>query len=123
MKYIIDRTKWLRGEGSGASKLLRPSDGKMCCLGMVALQCGLDMRQIMDRGEPKSCSLVDPKSEALWPSWMGIDKVAVGDGYDDNHPVAAAMICNDSRQIEDHDREAQLSAIFAQHGDELTFIN
>jgi hypothetical protein len=40
MKLIIDRNKWLRGEGDEDSYLLRSSDGKMCCLGFLAKECG-----------------------------------------------------------------------------------
>lgn len=37
----IDRAAWLRGEGGILSFLLRPSDGKMCCLGFYAEACGM----------------------------------------------------------------------------------
>jgi hypothetical protein len=33
MKLTVDRKTWLRGEGDRVSRLLRPSDGQMCCLG------------------------------------------------------------------------------------------
>lgn len=36
-KLIIDRSRWLRGEGCDASYLLRPADNKMCCLGFDML--------------------------------------------------------------------------------------
>jgi hypothetical protein len=38
--FTVDRKTWLRGEGSDDSKLLRESDGKMCCLGFACLQLG-----------------------------------------------------------------------------------
>lgn len=52
MKLIIDRTKWYRGWPTGA-RLLRPEDGKMCCLGFYGLACGLTEEEIRDQGEPK----------------------------------------------------------------------
>lgn len=44
---VINRKKWLHGEGGGRSYLLREKDGKMCCLGFRALQCGATKKQIM----------------------------------------------------------------------------
>lgn len=35
MKLTIDRSKWLRGDPN--SMLLRPTDGRMCCLGFLGL--------------------------------------------------------------------------------------
>lgn len=52
MKLVIDRSKWLRGEGSSNSKLLRESDGKMCCLGFYAKQCGYTDEEILQRAAP-----------------------------------------------------------------------
>lgn len=51
MKVIIDRTRWLRGEPH-KSKLLRESDGKMCCLGFHALACGYTEEQIASKSTP-----------------------------------------------------------------------
>lgn len=49
MRFILDRKLWLRGGGGWMSRLLRSTDGKMCCLGQLALQCGLTREQIADR--------------------------------------------------------------------------
>lgn len=54
MKVVIDRKRWLRGEGSSTSKLLRSSDGKMCCLGFVCIQAGASETDIMDISSPIS---------------------------------------------------------------------
>jgi len=49
--FKISRKKWLKGEGHIKSYLLRPSDGKMCCVGQVAEQCGLkESRLVGKRG-------------------------------------------------------------------------
>lgn len=48
----IDRKKWLRDEGSRRSKLLRGSDGKMCCLGFYSLACGLKEKDIRNFQSP-----------------------------------------------------------------------
>jgi hypothetical protein len=52
MKLIIDRNLWLRGVGSSLSKLLRSSDGKMCCLGFYGLACGLSSEDIRNQTIP-----------------------------------------------------------------------
>lgn len=40
-ELLIDRDKWLRGEGGWRSYLHRRTDGKMCCLGIHAVSCGI----------------------------------------------------------------------------------
>lgn len=42
MELIIKRPEWLRGEGCAHSYLFRPRDHKMCCLGILAHQCGIE---------------------------------------------------------------------------------
>ncbi len=47
--FTVDRATWLRGEGPIESTLQRPSDGKRCCLGFLALSCGIPADAIQDR--------------------------------------------------------------------------
>lgn len=47
-RVVVDRSKWLRGEGSYKSRLLRPADGRMCCMGSAALAKGLSKDEIRD---------------------------------------------------------------------------
>ena len=51
---VIDRRRWLRGEGSVVSALYRSSDRKMCCLGFACLASGLLVRDIRDHRMPFS---------------------------------------------------------------------
>ncbi len=44
--FEIDRATWLHGEGSLGSYLLRPSDGKMCCLGFLAKASGVSQTDL-----------------------------------------------------------------------------
>ena len=46
LKVVVTRSNWLRGEGPRASCLLRPSDGRMCCLGFVAIARGLTHEEL-----------------------------------------------------------------------------
>ncbi len=45
--FTVDRATWLHGEGSNKSYLRRVEDGKMCCLGFMALACGLPEASIL----------------------------------------------------------------------------
>lgn len=49
IEVTIDRKKWLHGEGTTKSKLLRKSDGKMCCIGFTCLAVGLKPQNIMEK--------------------------------------------------------------------------
>lgn len=53
----IERSKWLRGEGTRDSSLYRPEDGKMCCLGFDALAHGLTLDDIAHCKMPLHVSL------------------------------------------------------------------
>lgn len=50
---VIDRRRWLRGEGPDASRLLRKTDGKMCCLGFVCEAVGVSAERLVNRGTPR----------------------------------------------------------------------
>ncbi len=39
---VLDPTTWLRGEGADVSFLRRPSDEKMCCMGVALAHCGFE---------------------------------------------------------------------------------
>jgi hypothetical protein len=52
VKLMISRKIWLRGEGPSNSKLLRTTDQKMCCLGILLEQSGVDRAHLADRGSP-----------------------------------------------------------------------
>lgn len=41
MKLTIKRKEWLRGEGTERSYLVRKSDNRKCCLGILGIACGL----------------------------------------------------------------------------------
>ncbi len=103
MKFIIDRRVWLRGEGSANSFLLRPADGKMCCMGQVCLQLGvvpadLERRKIMSGEQEMKLT-------------------------SDRCLVNAAYSANDNEFGTDAAREEKLTDIFGTIGHEIEFIN
>lgn len=63
---MIDLKTWLRGEGEEASRLLRPSDLKRCCLGFLGRACGIDDAYMFDKGGP--VSVVASNEREKWPA-------------------------------------------------------
>ena len=102
----IDRAKWLRGDG-GASLLLDPDTGAMCCLGFVCLAMGLPESAIRLRADPAQLEtaarkavprLTAPHQEDLY----GLTPLS-----------ARAIRVNDDRFTADDRREAELVELFA----------
>lgn len=114
MKLVIDRSRWLRGEGSSRSRLLRSSDGKMCCVGFFALACGLTPADILDRSTP----FAQPSSGSAVLDEKFIDP--------DNplrhvNEVSSLYATNDSMHITDASREHGIRGSFRRLGVEVTF--
>jgi hypothetical protein len=110
MNLVIDRKRWLRGEGAHDSKLLRPSDGKMCCLGFYGLACGLSADQICGAGSPRTAL----GGLAMWPAWMRM-------------AAAASHLSDDAADLmeinDDVGDESRIAAIFAKHGVTVRFVD
>jgi hypothetical protein len=117
MKYIIDRTKWLRGEGFEHSKLLREIDQKMCCLGQIALQCGIAGSDLLGTNTPDVVGL------ERFPKWFQTATKTRPPESSRHSDVSKAMMINDERNTTDAEKEKALWSIFLSHGDELEFIN
>ena len=100
------RLTWLRGEGSDKSTLLRSSDGKMCCLGFLALQLGAEESYIKGRDCPgQACKVNWPKSLSLYTG-------------------AQSPLCVELMKINDGSADEQeLTEKFAEANIEVTFIN
>lgn len=110
MKVIIDRSKWLRGEGYLASSLLRVSDQKMCCIGFVCKALGVSETDMA--GVSGSHTLGETGFKL--PEWLttrvrGADLFRAYDANDQDMPES--------------EREARITAIFARHDIEVEFIN
>jgi hypothetical protein len=110
MKLVIDRNKWLRGEGHGESYLLRKSDGKMCCLGFYGIACGIPQSMLVDVTTPSSV-------HDSFNSW--------GDGQwllSRWRHCESLMDTNDLEIIDDNKREKYIAAIFAEHDVQVEFV-
>jgi len=134
MKLIIDRVKWLRGEGDFESMLYRSTDGKMCCLGFLGEMCGVSKEEMTYKKRcraisnsrkfnERSRSELDVKnSENPWPG----DLCFLEDGeYWDNGIVKELYGVNDAsiQYISDSEREDKLTELFGRLGIEVEFIN
>lgn len=112
--YVIDRATWLRGEGAYRSSLLRPEDGKMCCLGQIALQRGYTEEEIRGRADPVGL----PDWNENWPCRSD------DEGYFFLLSTLEEMMeHNDDLKISDELRELDLIELGKELGWDLTFIN
>ena len=116
LKVIVDRTKWLRGEGDIHSKLLT-IDNKMCCLGFAAISAGISRDMITGRTSPAVVAKFFSKEFPL--------KMLVYDTpIPSNNPICKALMCaNDNENILDEEREKEIIKLGKEVGIEFEFIN
>ncbi len=107
--FTIDRSTWLHGEGTERSMLLR-GDGKMCCLGSLALACDIPRDSILGRTSPLNLSYA-----------MGRRLPEPFQSYGWNSVPLRIIRVNDTEDIADGDREKQLTDSFQSIGIEVTF--
>lgn len=114
--FTIDRKTWLRGEGGEASALLRPGDGKMCCLGSYSLACGVSARSI--KSKQAVSQMADRPMQMDW--LVEVDKRI---GNFSSCESASLMTTNDDRYLPDYKRESDIIKKFAEQGITVTFVN
>lgn len=137
MDLVIDRSKWMRGEEK-PGKLLRKSDGKMCCLGFFSLACGLKPDEIIELGEPqepfehapgRSHEDIPPAMAFLInvgeeePDWDEDGEFAPTRRLQVSKSGETLMGLNDDTVIAESDREEQIAGVFAMHGVRVTFVD
>ena len=132
MQVTIDRSKWLRGEGSPGSRLIRERDKKQCCIGFVCLTAGIPANGILGRGSPMQ---VDIYKLGPWDFKQDNDTMfaafALNDAIDGHRPDSGGLTSNallrtkglDGEIVDDADREARLTKFLATVGIELTFVD
>src|SRR5688572_2085074 len=67
-KFQISLAKWLRGEGSDHSSLLRPIDGKQCCVGFYLEACGISRDLLYDKLTAHGIARRGGRGDV--PSWL-----------------------------------------------------
>jgi hypothetical protein len=131
LKLTIDRAKWGRGTGKG--RLLR--DGKMCCLGFLARECGLGPKSISGVEVPSDLGRYDKNTDTTTPRkvrrhqdvWNTLlVKIKPREPFKDamkcGDAEAVLVTINDSTDLTPARRERLLTKEFAKIGVEVTFI-
>lgn len=124
IKVYIDRSRWLRGEGPEDSRLLRSTDGKMCCLGFCLLELGKTEDEIRDVPAPLETKRILQGKPEDFVECPGIGtRLLTKQGTLYIYPtgVAGAMEVNDAADLDEPTREAHLSELMVQVGIELVF--
>jgi hypothetical protein len=120
MKFVINRSKWRCG-GDALNKIglgdtfLLNKEGYMCCLGQIALQCGLPADLILNVLEPVDTHmLVEPLTgKAFSPyNFMACQNTVLSKD---------AMMINDDPELTKAEREEALIRLFASNEIELEF--
>jgi hypothetical protein len=121
--FYVSRARWLRGEGSQNSRLLRPSDGKMCCLGFYGRACGIPSEQLENAGAPDELVgyyETTVKYRDFWPKWVLQEPEDLG--YRMTAATTRAMEVNDDDELGAVEREETLAELFKSVGVELVFV-
>jgi hypothetical protein len=111
-KLVIDRAKWLRGKDD--SYLLRPTDGKMCCLGFYAESCGFSLDDLSGKTYPSALVTDSQIPEAM--RWL------VTDEYEDTTTCMSLARINDDAGLNEPIREKRVAEEFAINGIEVEFV-
>lgn len=117
---VIDRMVWARGASFGKHGNLlyvatRPIHN-MCCLGILAEQCGVPKAQLLEVVTPAG---IDPLPIVL--NFL-VQKSACDVMHPANSPVAELLMhANDSDVMTDDEREVIITTTLAEHGFAVTF--
>jgi len=107
---VIDRSRWLRGEGADKSFLHRPEDGKQCCLGFYLRSCRVPLRELRGAAIPSDLETVP--SQAAW----------LDDGHGRSEECQRLMTVNDAYDLPDAEREEKIRKTFAEHKVKVRFV-
>lgn len=126
MKLVISRKKWLRGEGSAESYLLRVDDRKMCCIGIYLNELGVDVSEL--EGNGSACNIADRRGINFLPEearWLVNIPLKNGNRSAHNTSIAADLMhINDEKQnlTTEDKREQRIKELFAIQGIEVEFV-
>jgi hypothetical protein len=113
MKFTIDRSKWLRGEDAKDgldSYLLRPSDGKQCCVGIYLSAIGFLDDELHGRTEDTELRHhFSEESDHQVPHWLCAESEVYG--------------INDSSALSEPERERRIAERFAAGGVTVEFVD
>lgn len=136
MRFEVDRAKWFQGHGTAISALLltkaavdEPEDeGKMCCLGFRALECGHSEDEIRGVQMPHMLRSAVEHSEdwgafiQKYPTIKHPDQKNTA-LHGEGTPLALAIaLVNDNQELSHDSKEAILRQLFRVAGDEIVFV-
>lgn len=126
-KVVIDRAKWLRGQGIGHG-LLANDNGCLCFLGWIGLACGIPLDEMKNKATPED---VYPEK---WPEAIVFYN---DDEYFDTGTTNLISRSNDrkyfleglmefhsypKKEVSDDKREKELTGIVQPFGFDVTFV-
>lgn len=122
MKLVIEEKNWLRAGGPGSGYLL-DKDGKMCCLGFYAKQCGYTDKDILYKGGPAS---INDGEKSEFSSNNPIRRLLRSNDnviFETNNGICwSLMHTNDDCTITDEVRKQNITEIFKEIGVEVEFV-
>jgi hypothetical protein len=115
LKVIVDRERWLRGEGSNASALYR-EDGKMCCMGFAAIAAGYKKSDLLGLKSIHSLEIATRQRVIVAPENCSITEDENNLKY---HPL---YVQNDAGLTTDAEKEETLIRMGKKVGIEFSFV-
>jgi hypothetical protein len=106
-KTVVKRSEWLRGNGGG--RLLN-DEGMKCCLGFRCEQAGIPLDNLRGKQLP-----YEVKGKSKLPWWLRSVNL--------EGKASQAAIANDAHSLTDEEREAEITEIFKNQGEEIEFID
>ncbi len=118
MKFVIDRNKWLRGEGAPRSFLLRSDDQKMCCLGIFLKALGATDESLCNTQTPADM----PCNRSVIPDWMFRANTLLHEHPQNAEELYRLMETNDDLNLSDYERELAIEQFFVSKGIDVEFV-
>jgi hypothetical protein len=117
-RLVIDRSRWFCGRGPELSRLLRPTDKLMCCIGIYLESCGVPPEILSGQCYPTATSVAAHVPEHA--RWLldpePLDEVGQSDR-------TALAVTNDTKGLFRVEREQRIAEIFAKHDVEVVFVD
>lgn len=110
-EFTVERSRWLRGEGSDASRLLRSEDHLMCCVGFFCKAMGFTDDELLEMSTLNAL-LTNHQQE------RNEEKIYLIDPFQ-----GTAYMINDDLILHDGDREDSLTEEFKGLGIRVTFVD
>lgn len=119
---VLKSSQWLRGKYvkiGGSALFVGGRKHQYCCLGILARECGLSSRKLLDKSVP--ADLLDrDKEREDFPESL---RWCVGKDRQSSRDANLAIKANDDIGITDKVRLRRLAPIFRRHGWDLQFVD